>query len=106
MGDARGTVVADNYRYWCGECYYRTPWATESQSAEQQVEHYAECHPAVPPGGRVEIREKATDGVGCLVSLGVLFLLLLVLSTCQEQSRHRSSQVPDAPGSDVLVLDW
>lgn len=75
-------MAAANYRYWCGECYYRTPWLSEAESAEQQVEHYTAQHPGIPADGRVEVRADTKDGGGCLAFLGLLFLLLLLASTC------------------------
>ncbi|MEV0052988.1 hypothetical protein AB0H34_21075 [Saccharopolyspora shandongensis] len=74
-------MADDEFRYWCEECDYRTPWLTESAGAEEQIEHYDHHHPGTLPGGRVELRAKKTDGAGCLVVLGILFLLLLATFT-------------------------
>ena len=76
--------MAANYRYWCGECHYRTPWLTESQGADQQLEHYVRRHPGIEPGGRVEVRTGSGGGVGCLALVGLLFLVLLLAATCQQ----------------------
>jgi hypothetical protein len=71
------------YRYWCGECGYRTPWLSESQGEELQIEHYIRRHPGVPPGGTVEVNRRNPDGGhGCLVLLGIVLLLLLVAASC------------------------
>ncbi|MQS16881.1 hypothetical protein F7Q99_33015 [Streptomyces kaniharaensis] len=71
------------YRYWCGECGYRTPWLGESRAQELQIEHYAKRHPDVPPGGSVETnRKKPGEGPGCLATLGVVILLLVLAASC------------------------
>ena len=77
--------MAANYRYWCGECRHRTPWLTESQGADQHWTHYAQHHPGIPAGGRVEIRRSSGSGAGCLALIGLLFVLLLLAATCQHQ---------------------
>ncbi|MCP2164815.1 hypothetical protein [Goodfellowiella coeruleoviolacea] len=92
--------MSANYRYWCGECHYRTPWLTESQGAERQIDHYAQRHPGVPPGGRVEVRQ-ADSGYGCLALVGGLFLLLVLLSTCSSQAR--SAPLPASPPTAVTT---
>jgi hypothetical protein len=80
--------MAANYRYWCGECNYHTLWLTESQGAGAQETHYAQRHPDIPPGGRVEVRQKSGGGGGgCLGIVAALFLILLLASTCQHESR-------------------
>jgi hypothetical protein len=78
--------MAANYRYWCRECRYRTPWLTDSQGAQQRLDHYAQRHPGIPSGGRIEVRDDPNNGIGCLLLVGLLFLILLVASTCQYQS--------------------
>ncbi|MFD2419949.1 hypothetical protein [Amycolatopsis pigmentata] len=85
--------MADNYRYWCGECGYHTPWLTESQGADAQMTHYIQRHPGIPPGGRVEFRQRPTGGGGCLGVVAALFLILLLASTCQ----HGSQSAPQIP---------
>jgi len=66
------------YRYWCGECGFKTTWGTESQGEQQQIEHYAHNHPAIAPGGRVETNHKnPSGGSGCLAFIAVAILLLL-----------------------------
>jgi hypothetical protein len=77
--------MAGRYRYWCGECRYRTPWSTEWQGAGRQLRHYALHHPDVEPGGRVEVRRTAHSGAGCVALVGALFLILLFASTCRFQ---------------------
>ncbi len=66
------------YRYWCGECGFKTSWGTESQGERQQIEHYAKHHQGIAPGGRVESnRRSPSGGTGCLVFIAVTVLLLL-----------------------------
>ncbi|GAA1030685.1 MULTISPECIES: hypothetical protein [Amycolatopsis] len=79
--------MAADYRYWCGECGYRTPWLTRAGSAEQRTRHYAECHPGVPPRGQAERRRSASGGVGCLVLVGVLLLIVVAVAVCRYQFR-------------------
>ncbi|MGW4061528.1 hypothetical protein ACWEGE_24825 [Amycolatopsis sp. NPDC004747] len=79
--------MAVNYRYWCGECSYRTPWLTESEGAARQTRHYAQRHARTPPGGRVEVRAKRGEGGGCVWLVAVLFLVLLLASTCRQEAR-------------------
>ncbi|MEV4612468.1 hypothetical protein AB0K43_07695 [Kitasatospora sp. NPDC049258] len=70
------------YRYWCGECGFRTAWLGESQGEQQQIEHYAKQHPGIPPGGQVETNRKRPDGGGgCLPAAGII-LLLVVAAAC------------------------
>jgi hypothetical protein len=75
--------MAANYRYWCGECRYRTPWLTESEGADSQLRHYAQRHSGIEPGGRVEVRTGSGGGAGCLALVGLLFVVLLLAATCQ-----------------------
>jgi len=87
-----------NYRYWCGECGYRTPWLTESRGAAQQIQHYAQRHSGLAPGGRIEVRAKrGGEGGGCVWLVGVLFLVLLLASTCHGDARS-------APSPQVSVV--
>ncbi|MEE1782232.1 hypothetical protein PUR71_04720 [Streptomyces sp. SP17BM10] len=72
------------YRYWCGECGYRTPWLAEPRAEEQQIDHYTRRHPGVPPGGTVEVNRKSPQGSsGCAALLGVLVLLLVLAASCR-----------------------
>lgn len=67
------------YRYWCGECGFKTGWITESQVEQQQTEHYSRKHPIVFPGGHVEMNRKNPDGgVGCAQVVGILIVLLIL----------------------------
>ena len=77
--------MAANYRYWCGECHYRTTWLTESQGAEQQLRHYVKSHPGIEPGGHVEIRKRSGGGLGCVLLIGLFFVVLMLAATCQRQ---------------------
>lgn len=72
------------YRHWCGECSYKTAWLSESQSEDQQIQHYAEQHPGIPPGGSVEVNKSdPSGGLGCLPMLGILVVLLILAASCQ-----------------------
>ncbi|MEU6279937.1 hypothetical protein [Streptomyces sp. NPDC047028] len=71
------------YRYWCGECGFRTAWLTQADGERQQIEHYAGKHPGTPPGGHVESARRNPDGgPGCLHLLAVVVLLLLIAAAC------------------------
>ena len=91
--------MAANYRYWCGECHYRTPWLTESEGADQQDRHYAQRHPGIVPGGRVEVRRSSGGGTGCLAVVGLLFLVLLLAATCQD-GQSSGAPAPTATHAD------
>ena len=68
------------YRYRCGECGFKTSWGTESQGAEQQIDHYADRHPTIVPGGQVETNSKSpSGGNGCLGCLGFIAVAILLL---------------------------
>ncbi|MGX4735395.1 hypothetical protein [Kitasatospora griseola] len=72
------------YRYWCGECSYRTPWLSESVGEEQQTDHYARKHPGIPPGGHVEVNRGNPDGgSGCLRIVAIALLLLVLAAACR-----------------------
>ncbi|MFF2042725.1 hypothetical protein ACFVVX_20065 [Kitasatospora sp. NPDC058170] len=71
------------FRYWCGECGFRTSWLGRSEGERQQIEHYARRHPGTPPGGHVEAGRSRDGGCGCgcgCLPLAVVALLLLVLA--------------------------
>jgi hypothetical protein len=73
------------YRYWCGECGFRTPWLTRSDAERRQLDHYAARHPGVEPGGHVEVSRRRRGGRrGCLMASAVLLwgLPLLVVAWC------------------------
>ncbi|MDQ7803019.1 hypothetical protein Q5425_04715 [Amycolatopsis sp. A133] len=93
--------MAANYRYWCGECSYRTPWLTESGGAATQARHYAQRHARTMPGGRVEVRAKRTEGGGCVWLVAVLFLVLLLASTCRQEAR--SAPAPQVCGTCAVT---
>ncbi|MFE9045243.1 hypothetical protein ACFYOG_30590 [Streptomyces sp. NPDC007818] len=72
------------YRYWCGECGFKTPWSGESEGLRRHVEHYAGRHPGTPPGGQVEGRGRGRVGArACLQLAAVALVLLAVLATCR-----------------------
>jgi hypothetical protein len=71
------------YRYWCGECSFKTPWLSESQGEQRQIEHYAKQHPGIPPGGHVEVNRRNPDGgLGCLQLIVVTVVLLVLAASC------------------------
>ncbi|GAA2153235.1 hypothetical protein GCM10009760_50720 [Kitasatospora kazusensis] len=71
------------FRYWCGECGFKTPWLTQSQGERHQIEHYAKHHPGIPAGGHVEAnRKNPNGGHGCAEALGLVVLLLIVAASC------------------------
>lgn len=71
------------YRYWCGECGFKTPWLTQSEGEQRQIDHYAARHPGIEPGGQVEVNRKNPGGSGgCLTAVAVVVLLLLVAASC------------------------
>ncbi len=91
--------MSKNYRYWCGECSHRTPWATESEGAELHQQHYIRNHPRVDTRGRVEVKDEEGERngggfSGCLGVMGVLFVLMILASTCSGESS--SAPVPPA----------
>ncbi len=71
------------YRYSCGECGFKTSWGTESQGERQQIDHYAARHPALAPGGSVEVnRKNPSGGSGCVAFFVIAVLLLLLVASC------------------------
>ncbi|MGW2180875.1 hypothetical protein ACWCXX_22840 [Streptomyces sp. NPDC001732] len=72
-----------SYRFWCGECGFKTPWLSESQGEKRQLEHYEKQHPGILPGGHVEANRKDPEGGGCLSVLGIIVLLLIIAAACQ-----------------------
>lgn len=73
------------YRYWCGECGFKTPWLSESQVEKQQFEHYVKKHPGIDPGGHVEVnRTNPNGGLGCLQAVGIVVLLLILAASCRQ----------------------
>ncbi|MFE3323439.1 hypothetical protein [Streptomyces sp. NPDC059176] len=67
------------YRYWCGECGAKTPWISESQVEQEQMDHYARRHPGIQPGGHVEVnRRNPKGGLGCLGIIAIVVLLLIL----------------------------
>lgn len=71
------------YRYWCGECGFKTDWTSESQIEHQQMKHYASRHPRIPPGGLVETNRKNPNGISCARVAALLVLLLIVAVSCR-----------------------
>ncbi|WP_326768008.1 hypothetical protein OG978_28875 [Streptomyces sp. NBC_01591] len=72
------------YRFWCGECGFKTPWLAESEGAQRQLEHYTKQHPGILAGGHVETNRKNPQGsLGCLQVAGILVLLLIIAAACQ-----------------------
>ncbi|MFF1649742.1 hypothetical protein [Streptomyces sp. NPDC058240] len=73
------------YRFWCGECGFKTPWLAESEGAQRQLEHYTKQHPGILAGGHVETNRKNPQGssIGILQVAGILVLLLIIAVACQ-----------------------
>lgn len=81
-GIQQGEEAAVAYRFWCGECGYKSDWGSESQGERQQIEHYAARHPGTPPGGQVEVNRKDPEGGACLPVVLVAIVLLILLASC------------------------
>jgi hypothetical protein len=78
------------YRYWCGECGFKTPWLSEAQGEQQQIEHYTKRHPGIPPGGHVEVNRRNPNGDGgCLRMTTMVVLLLLIAASAIAGGRSR-----------------
>ncbi|MEU2673202.1 hypothetical protein ABZ622_30935 [Streptomyces sp. NPDC007164] len=72
------------YRFWCGECGFKTPWLAESRGAQRQLEHYLKQHPGIPAGGHVETNRKNPEGgFGFLQVAGIALLLLIIVVSCR-----------------------
>ncbi|MFF4325887.1 hypothetical protein [Streptomyces sp. NPDC001591] len=71
------------YRFWCGECGFKTPWGPESVAGRQHMDHYAGRHPGLRLGGQVEagVRD-SVGGIGCAGPAVVLLLFLIVAAAC------------------------
>ncbi|ARP68928.1 hypothetical protein LK07_03100 [Streptomyces pluripotens] len=71
------------YRFWCGECGFMTAWLSQSVGEQEQIEHYARHHPGIDPGGHVEMNRKDPQGgIGCLESLVIVIVLLILAASC------------------------
>ncbi|WP_335937548.1 hypothetical protein [Streptomyces sp. PTD5-9] len=71
------------YRFWCGECGFKTPWVSESEGEQRQVDHYTRNHPGIPPGGHVEANRKNPEsGGGCFAVIGIIVLVLMIAASC------------------------
>lgn len=69
------------YRFWCGECGFKTPWLSESEGGQRQLDNYMTQHPGIPPGGHVEANRKNPEGIGgCLQAVAVIIVLLVILA--------------------------
>ncbi|MFG3135666.1 hypothetical protein ACGFZA_05505 [Streptomyces sp. NPDC048211] len=71
------------YRFWCGECGFKTPWLAESEGAQRQLDHYNKQHPGIHAGGHVETgrrnpQDSRISGLACLQVAGLLALLLII----------------------------
>ncbi|MFE9009052.1 hypothetical protein ACFYOY_44300 [Streptomyces sp. NPDC007875] len=71
------------HRYRCGECGFSTRWTTESEAEDLAAAHYAERHPGLALGGGLEINRKNPNFLGFLPLLGIAFLLILIIVSCQ-----------------------
>ncbi|AUG75044.1 hypothetical protein CFP65_0058 [Kitasatospora sp. MMS16-BH015] len=72
------------YRYWCGECGFKTPWLTEPQGRQAQIDHYTRNHPDTPPGGDVERGHRPSTAAAftCAGLIGAAVLLVLLAAAC------------------------
>ncbi|MEV4340336.1 hypothetical protein [Streptomyces sp. NPDC049590] len=71
------------YRYWCGECGFKSSWGTESEGEREQLAHYARNHPGIVPGGQVETDGRSpSGGSGCLTFLGIVIVLVILAASC------------------------
>ncbi|MFE6763606.1 hypothetical protein [Streptomyces sp. NPDC057689] len=72
------------YRFWCGECGFKTPWLAESEGAQRQLDHYKKQHPGILAGGHVETARRNSqgrrriDGRACLEVAVFLALVLII----------------------------
>ncbi|MEE1767420.1 hypothetical protein PUR34_04310 [Streptomyces sp. JV185] len=72
------------YRFWCGECGFKTQWLAESEGAQRQLDHYVKQHPGIPAGGHVEAnRKNPNGGIGFLQAAGIIVLLLIIAAACR-----------------------
>jgi hypothetical protein len=73
--------VAVRYRFWCGECGFRTPWGDEAEGRLALVRHCRRWHAGVAVGGQRERARGRTDGWGgCLPALCAVLLLVVALA--------------------------
>ncbi|MFD7033937.1 hypothetical protein ACFWAR_38515 [Streptomyces sp. NPDC059917] len=74
-----------NYRFWCGECGFKTAWGTESVAGRRHEDHYTARHPGLPLGGQVESAAEgpaAGGGLGCAGMAIAVLLLLIIAAAC------------------------
>ncbi|MFJ7205411.1 hypothetical protein ACIQWR_17935 [Streptomyces sp. NPDC098789] len=74
-----------NYRFWCGECGFKTTWGDPSEAGRQHEDHYTARHPGLPLGGQVETGTKgpaAGGGLGCVGMVVAVVLLLIIAAAC------------------------
>ncbi|MEU2134259.1 hypothetical protein [Streptomyces sp. NPDC018352] len=76
------------YRFWCGECGFKTPWLAESEGAQRQLDHYNKQHPGILAGGHVETKRRKPQGsrpsgLAFLQVAGILVLLLIIAAACR-----------------------
>ncbi|AOS64094.1 hypothetical protein [Actinoalloteichus hymeniacidonis] len=95
--------MSGSYRYRCGECDHRTPWLGESEGEQRHLDHYIERHPGVLPGGTTEYnpyRGPSSGRGGCVGPIGAIFLVIMLLATCDDQMSASGGGTPD--GSTIV----
>ncbi|GAA1234732.1 hypothetical protein GCM10009665_26140 [Kitasatospora nipponensis] len=77
------------YRYWCGECGFKTPWAGESEGRLAQLRHYERWHGGIAPGGHREVRCRWSDRERACLAVACAVVLLVVLVVFITSWRHQ-----------------
>lgn len=76
------------FRNSCGECRYTTPWLPESEAEQRIVDHYAQRHPDLPPGGTQQLDSGSGGGGGCggcgALALGLIVLFIIIALASQK----------------------
>ncbi|MGW3045806.1 hypothetical protein ACWC9T_38680 [Kitasatospora sp. NPDC001159] len=68
------------YRFWCGECGFKTPWAGQPEGRLELVRHCERRHAGHAPSGHIEAGRWWGGGrVGCLMASGAGLLVLLLV---------------------------
>lgn len=71
------------YRFWCGECGFRTPWGDEAEGRLELLRHCRRWHGGIAVGGHRETARGRAGGRaegrgGRLVAVGVVLLLVVL----------------------------
>ncbi|GAA2807605.1 hypothetical protein GCM10010441_35440 [Kitasatospora paracochleata] len=77
------------YRYWCGECGFKTPWGGDLEVRPVQLEHYRRRHDGIAPGGHREAGRRWSGGRrACLAAVYAVLVVLVVLVALVAARRH------------------